>query len=169
MPKPKSVIASFNLGGDKYFFQAVAELEGSEIVFATVFELFHLQRRQNYRVKIPDSYKSHFDVTTINGQKAKLTGILYDISSGGCRAGFKQDSSLIKIDDVLTASVCIGRREPIEVVAHVRHAKPDTQNKEIQVFGLEFKPLSPALENRMFGITMDLHRELFSKMGIRTK
>jgi hypothetical protein len=161
----ENLIASFNLGGDKYFFQAVGHLEGGEIVFNAAFELFHLQRRQNYRVKIPESYKAHLDIVSINGQQAKMVGTLYDVSSGGCRAAYKKNSSLIKIDDVLEALIYIGRREPLQVTALVRHAKPDPQDKDTQIFGLEFKPLSPALENRMFGITMDLHRELFSKIG----
>lgn len=161
----ENVIASFHLGGEKYFFQAVAEYDRGEIFFVAAFDLFHLQRRQNYRVKIPESYKAHLDIVTVNDQPMHLVGSLYDISSGGCRVVYQMDAPLIKMDDNLKAKVYVGKKAPIEVEAVVRHVKPDPTRKNGQVFGLEFKPLSPALEARMFGITMDLHRELFSKFS----
>jgi hypothetical protein len=159
------LIASFMLGGDKYFFQSVAQYEGIEIFFIAEFDLFHLQRRQNYRVKIPESYKAIMNVTDVNDQTIKLTANLYDISSGGCRMVYQNDKVILKMDDVLKTRVTIGSKDPLEITAMVRHIALDPLNKKASVLGLEFKPLSPALESRLFAITMDLHRELFSKLN----
>lgn len=158
----ESVIATFNLGSEKYFYQAVAEFEDGEIVFTALFDLFHLQRRQSYRVRVPDSYAGRFEITEINGTAKKISGILFDISSSGCRVVYPQPHPEIKVDDNIKARILIGGRAPIEVEANIRHIKLDSQTKPKQIFGIEFRPLSAQLEHRMFGLTMDLHRELFA-------
>lgn len=159
------MIASFSLGGDKYFFQGEAQLSGEDIYFDGNFQIFRLQRRQNYRVKIPDSYKAVMSIETVNEQNTKLSAQLYDISSGGCRVTFQSDKITLKADDTLKTRVSIGRRDPMEITAVVRHIAPDPLDKKLSVLGLEFRPLTPSLESKLFAITMDLHRELFSKMA----
>ncbi len=158
------MISSFMLGGDKYFFQAEAQYDDGEVFFMTAFDLFHLQRRQNYRVKIPESYNATMSIEEINGQAVKLKAQLYDISSGGCRMVYESGKIILKMDDFMKTRVIIGRKDPMEISAMVRHIAPDPLNKKAHVLGLEFKPLSPNMESRLFAITMDLHRELFSTL-----
>lgn len=158
----ENVIATFNLGGEKYFFQAVAEYEDGEIVFTALFDLFHLQRRQNYRVRVPDSYAGRFEIFELNGGKVKISGALQDVSSGGCRVAYPKPQPSMKMDDNLRARIVVGARAPIEVEAVIRHIKTEIQTSTTQTFGMEFLPLTAQLEHRMFGLTMDLHRELFA-------
>jgi hypothetical protein len=158
----ENVIATFNLGGEKYFFQAVAEYEGGEIVFTALVDLFHLQRRQNYRVRVPESYRGRFEIFELNGKAVKIGGTLQDVSSGGCRVSYPRPQPSMKMEDNLKARILVGSRPAIEIEAVIRHIKTEIQNQPTQTFGMEFLPLTAQLEHRMFGLTMDLHRELFA-------
>jgi hypothetical protein len=166
----ESMIVHFSLGGEKYFFRGVAFMnpqnlssELQTIFFTNELEIFHLQRRQNYRIKIPESYTARFEVTAVNKSPVKWTGRLDDLSSGGCRVA-AQNPIPFKINDDLDARLLVGRRDPIDLVVKVRHLKADEEKKTEVMVGMEFERLNTSIENRMFAITLELHRELFSRL-----
>ncbi len=167
-PRPvfseEAMIANFTLGGEKYFFSATGFFENDDVYFSVGFDLFHLQRRQNYRVKIPVSYKAHVEFSLLNARDHLLKGSLYDISSGGCRIVYEFKESTFDAGDLIQADILIGAHSLSGVTGIVRHAAFDPTNKKRQTLGIEFNPVSTTLESRIFGITMDLHRELFSKI-----
>lgn len=164
-------IANFSLGGDKYFFQGDAHLissgkpnEPSMVYFSASVDLFHLQRRQNYRIKMPASYHARFEVTESNGKPTvKNSGQIDDLSGGGCRVHYAKLPDF-KTDDVVRGKIFAGGKDPIEVTAKVRHIKTDAKSSLPHIFGFEFEPMNAQLENRMFTLTMELHRQFFSRL-----
>lgn len=163
-PLPDTVVATFFLGTDKYFFMAKLSLaEGEFYELDLSQDLFHLQRRQSYRIRIPDSYHSRIELSRVNDQPNDLEGTIHDLSSGGCRILLPQGESALNSGDRVEGVLHIGVRPTLPFVGEVRHAKVDSQNSANQMIGIEFVNMNPAMETRLFGITMELHRELFSR------
>ncbi|MDG0816914.1 flagellar brake protein [Bdellovibrio svalbardensis] len=153
----------FFLGGEKYYFEGKIIAYQNRYSVQLPTELYHLQRRQNYRVKVPDGYTSSFNIITVNGKASNIIGQLADISSQGCRVIYRMDNPLMKVGDQVVGHLIVGKRAPFELQGIVRHIKVDEGNKVIQTFGIEFTPLSPILENKLFAITMELHKEIFKR------
>lgn len=159
----EELLCHFFLGSEKYYFQATISLVKGQVQLILSENVFHLQRRQNYRVHIPEKYAAHFNILKINGNEEKLIGKLADLSSGGCRVIYTMNAPLMKIGDEVIGQLTIKNQSPIELVGTVRHIKADIGNKIIQNFGIEFKDIAPTMENRLFAITMDLYKELFKR------
>lgn len=156
-------LGHFFLGGEKYYFQTKAQFHQDRVAVPLPKELYHLQRRQNYRVRIPDSYHAFYNIILVNGVAQKITGQLADLSSQGCRVVYRMDNPLMKIGDQVTGHLIIAKRPPIEIQGIVRHIKVDEGNKVIQTFGIEFTPLPPIVENKLFAITMEIHKDVFKR------
>ncbi|KYG63351.1 hemolysin [Bdellovibrio bacteriovorus] len=156
-------LGHFFLGGEKYYFQGFAQIHQEKVVVPVAEELYHLQRRQNYRVRIPEGYQAFYNIVLVNEQPQKIIGQLADLSSQGCRVIYRMDAPLMKIGDKVTGHLVIGKRSPIEIQGVVRHIKVDEGNKVIQTFGIEFSPLSTMIENKLFALTMEIHKEVFKR------
>lgn len=156
-------LGHFFIGGEKYYFQAVAQVHQGKVIVPLPQELYHLQRRQNYRVRIPDGYTAYYNIVQVNGGNQKIIGQLADLSSQGCRVIYRMDAPLMKVGDQVTGHLVIGKRAPMEIQGIVRHIKVDEGNKVIQTFGIEFTPLPPIMENKLFALTMEIHKEIFRR------
>ncbi|MGZ3742604.1 MAG: PilZ domain-containing protein [Pseudobdellovibrionaceae bacterium] len=165
LPRPQKesdILGNFFIGGERYFFKTSLRNEGNTVILQMA-EVFHLQRRQNYRIKIPDNYQANLLVSRHNNAKVKLKGQLRDLSCGGCRAVFSGEDPLFEKGDVIAGELLIKNREPLEIEGILRYHKLEKNiAKSRQIFGVEFK-LSPLFEGKLYAITMDLHREFFSK------
>lgn len=157
----------FFLGGEKYYFQSIGKIHLDKVIVPIPKDLYHLQRRQNYRVHIPDTYNAFYNIVQINNNPQKITGRLRDLSSQGCRVMYHMDSPLIKMNDKVTGHLIIGKRPPLEIQGVVRHIKVDEANQVTQTFGIEFTPLSAIVENKVFMMTMEIHKEVFLRPASR--
>jgi hypothetical protein len=167
--KDNDLVCNFFIGGERYFFRTLATVEKDLVHLKTDTELFHLQRRQNYRIKIPENYLSKFSISAANGFPVKVSGTLYDLSSGGCRVTVNAALPVLGTGQEITGQVVIGNREPIDFEGTIRHYKMEgsTPQTTKQIFGVEFKPLSTFLEGKLFAVTLDLHREFFSRLNTK--
>ncbi|KHD89769.1 MAG: hemolysin [Bdellovibrio sp. ArHS] len=156
-------LGHFFLGGEKYYFQGFAQIHQDKVVVPIADELYHLQRRQNYRVRIPEGYQAFYNIILVNEQPQKIIGQLADLSSQGCRVIYRMDAPLMKLGDKVTGHLVIGKRPPVEIQGLVRHIKVDEGNKVIQTFGIEFTPLATMIENKLFALTMEIHKEVFKR------
>lgn len=156
-------VGYFFLGGEKYYFQGVAQVHSGKYSLPLPKELYHLQRRQNYRVKVPTSYQSYFNIVSVNGAPQTIVGQVADLSSQGCRVVYRMDNPMMKVGDKVVGHLVIGKRPPMELQGEVRHIKVDEGNKVIQTFGIKFTPLQSIMENKLFAITLEIHKELFKR------
>lgn len=163
MADGEDYLGHFFLGGEKYYFQTTARVAGKSISIRIPDELYHLQRRQNYRVRLPEIYPAFYNIIQVNAKPEKISGRLADLSSQGCRVVYRMDTPLMKMNDKVIGQLVIGSRAPIEVHGIVRHIKTHEGSKVVQTFGIEFSPLPSILENKLFAITMEIHKELFKR------
>ncbi|RYZ81335.1 MAG: hypothetical protein EOP04_24185, partial [Proteobacteria bacterium] len=81
----EDLVCNFFIGGERYFFRSLVTTQKDQIQLSYKAELFHLQRRQNYRIKIPDNYSAVFLISKYKNAPVKLSAHIYDLSSGGAR------------------------------------------------------------------------------------
>ncbi len=159
------VINTFFLGGEKYFFRSQIFQKNGKIEIDFPSDLFHLQRRQSYRIRIPESYCSEAKITQINAQTMKVPEAkLQDLSSGGCSLELDSQISL-KLNDQIQIQVWMNGRMNFETPAIVKHVgAPRTKGNQLTVsYGIEFKPVEKFLEQKVFVLTVELYRELYAK------
>jgi hypothetical protein len=161
-PTDGEIILYFFIGGEKYFFQTHFHLQGDQLVFKTDSPLFHLQRREDYRIKIPANYRALIEIVSIAGKTAKFSIPLLDLSGGGCRIQFNPKQIQMKMQDELKGHLFLPDRDPIGIVASVRYIKADTYGKLPSMCGLQFVGLTEPLKNRIIAVVMDLYREFFA-------
>lgn len=162
--KQEDIIGYFFLGSEKYYFRALVHIIQNKMQLLINENVFQLQRRQNYRVRIPASYKAYFNIIDVNGASQSIPGKLADLSGGGCRVIYNMKSPLMKIDDSVVGTLFIGSRDPIDISGVVRHIKIDAPANTIQTFGIEFTKMTPIIENRLVSLTMDLYKEIFKNV-----
>lgn len=166
MPVPEKeteLFGNFYLGGERYFFRTPVYVQSGLVHLKTNVDVFHLQRRQNYRIKIPANYPAHLLMNQQNGITFDSRAQLMDLSCGGCKLVVEYDKPTFEVADRIMGVLHIGRRDSIDIEGTIRHYKMEKTATQVrQYFGLEFKPLPPLLEGKLYAMTMDLHREFFS-------
>ncbi len=162
----ENVIICFNINSDKYFIQSTItpSAQGQSWIIDGLNDIFKLQRRQHYRVNIPPAYKSKAVFRDPKSDSKICSGIISDISSGGCKV-LLDKPSLLEINQTPFIDIYIGRRDAITLVADIRSVRTLTDPLGKQALGVMFKSVSSLTESKIFAITMELHRELVGKVG----
>lgn len=167
--KENDILGNFFIGGERYFFKTSLRIEGDVVTLRIDVDLFHLQRRQNYRIRIPESYPASLLLSNYNGATVKLTGKLVDLSSGGCRASILTALPVFETGGRIAGQIVIKNRDPLGIEGTLRYHKFEKSiSTPRQIFGLEFTALSSLVEGKLFALTMELHREFFSKYSSGT-
>lgn len=162
LPPNGSLILSFFVGGEKYFFIGSYTSAIDSIFVETPSLLFHLQRREDYRLKIPIGFKALYEVVSVNGVTHKHSFPMADLSGGGCRILVNNQILVLKVGDELKGHVFLPDRTPIAIATSVRHQRPDSTLKNTTVCGLQFVGANEQTKNRIVAVVMDLYRQLFS-------
>ncbi len=160
---PLSVICQFNLGGEKYFFKSTLDFRIKSYTLDLSSDLFQLQRRQSYRIRIPSSTRSNAEVIH-QDTKEMIKAVPADLSTGGCCVIFKQNQTSWKPGDKIQLHLKISHRDPLQLPGVVRHVRPSTPPETGLNIGLQFEGISLAVEKELFSITMELYREFFSRI-----
>lgn len=162
LPPQGSLVLTCFVGGEKYFFQAEYQISADMVVLSTNQPLFHLQRREDYRIRIPMSYKALLEIVSINGQTRKTAIPLMDLSGGGCRISVDPKFLGLKIHDEIKGHVFLPDRSPIPVIGSIRHVRMENHGKGPLICGIQFVGLTEPLKNRIVAVVMDIYRELFT-------
>ena len=149
------------IGGEKYYFESKAIVNQSRLHIPLPKSVYHLQRRQNYRAHVPASFKAYYNIVEINSKPQTIVGKLDDISAQGCKVTYQLEKPLMKLNDYVTGHLIIGTNAPIETQGQIRHIKVDEENKLLYTFGIEFVGLAPIVENKLFSLTMEIHKQIF--------
>lgn len=155
---PTILTATFSLGGEKYLFEtSVTPHEGA--VTLTVINLFHLQRRKNFRYVLPMNYLGTLRVKNVNHKAVNFECKLIDLSTEGCGATWSMDMSSMQMNDLVEAEICLGDRDPIPVHGYIKNMR---MKSEIEfILGVEFDHLAKASEDKIISALTDLQRELY--------
>lgn len=162
------LLGNFSLGGERYFFRSPATVHQEFVSLRADTDVFHLQRRQNYRLKIPANYRALLAILSHQGKPLKVNADILDLSTGGCKAELKTAGLVLNEGDEIDGMLLIAGRDAIAIKGVVRHRKAESSNLgSRQSFGVEFSGVSAALEAKLFAITMDLHRQFFTRLNTK--
>ncbi|MFN7824260.1 MAG: flagellar brake protein [Pseudobdellovibrionaceae bacterium] len=163
LPIQGDLISSFFLGGEKYYFSSNYELSNESLMFSIDHPIFHLQRREDYRLKIPAGYSALLENTHLNGKALKFSTPLSDLSAGGCRISLDLTKYPAAVHDELRGHLFLPERAPIEFISMIKHQRPDPTQKGLQICGLQFVSQTTKQKNRIAALVMDLYREFFTR------
>lgn len=156
-----NLILYFFVGTDKYFIQSEYKIRNDNIEIETDGTLYHLQRRQDYRLRIPMGYSALYEVVSVNGIPKKHSFRLQDLSGGGCRIEVPIQSNTFKVQDQLKGHLFLPDRQPIVVDGSIRHMMMDAQKKYL-ICGVQFVGMTAPQKNKIVALVMDLYRQFFA-------
>lgn len=158
--RPVELLVQFDCDDEKYFFKALAVTSSQRFKLSMTSPLFILQRRQNYRMKIPADFKTtallhHLDSDTF------VEGSSIDLSARGCRLLIKQTKTSFRSDDPFEITLSFPKRKKIKIPSYLRHFFNHDEGLEL---GFEFHKVSHEIERELFGVLMEIYRDYISKM-----
>lgn len=157
------VIGNFALGGERYFFKTSFKVMMNEVLLDTSGDLYHLQRRDNYRVIIPESYGATFELKTHNEDVFSQKLRIADLSAGGCKLMTYYFAPEYAVDDIISGTINIKGVAPLEIRGKIKHRIiKEIEGRDFQIFGVEFIPQKISQDSYLFTIVMDLHRAINS-------
>lgn len=81
----QEVVCSFEISAEKYFFKSKISTEINDLVLNLPADIFKLQRRNDFRVAVPESMNYVCEITHINGYPNKIIAQIRDVSLGGIK------------------------------------------------------------------------------------
>jgi hypothetical protein len=161
-PLPEQIIVATQIGQDKYYFNTqIKNLGGGYFELDLNIPFFHLQRRDSYRVQIPESAKCDLK---INNSECKIL----DFSSGGLRFTLPHVQPIYQVEQKVTVVLSFPGKKAMGFEALVRHVKVEQLSKPQQVIGVEFQNITPQMDSYLFALTIDLHRQLRAQASNRS-
>lgn len=152
------------IGGENYYFLSTFKRLADKWSVVMPTTIFLLQRRQSYRVRIPDGYPATFEFKAPDKKELhESKSFLLDLSLGGCRLTLPHQKDIVQENEVYSGILVIPNKVGLEIDVKIKHIRLDKAPRISQTFGVEFLNLGSAMENRMFVMMMELHRMFFSK------
>jgi c-di-GMP-binding flagellar brake protein YcgR len=160
----KKVTCSFIMGSERYFFYTQVWVSRAAIVLDTNFELYKLQRRNHYRIDVPERLKAFLEIRKHNDNASKLKLSIIDLSGGGvkCRALATSDLKF-NVGDQIEAILTVPGKASLEVLGEIRYTDvKDVAGKDYTYCGVKFLDIKASLERRLFNLVLDIHRDVNS-------
>lgn len=162
------VIIQFSISGDKYFSQCALEIEPikNDFLFKlnTTSPVYQLQRRENFRIKIPSSYKMQFEFIAtdniFNIDRFEKNNVI-DFSAGGCKLHIRE-SHYLKPNTEIQGILHIPEHENISSKVRICYVQNDPTKKNYQFIGVQFVEMTEIQKNKLAALVMDLYREFFT-------
>jgi hypothetical protein len=148
------VFFEFGLADEKYICKTSVQLDQGQIKIDLSVDLYKLQRRDDFRLRLPVSYNAHF---ILQGRQYKVL----DISAGGCRIRAETPPDA-KVGSTLAGTLVLEDREPLQIVAaEVVHIDSD------HTVGLHFKKMADSDHHALHALVIAIYRELFASLKNR--
>ena len=157
-------ILQFSVGTEKYLALCSCHLTENTVVLNLDTDIFKIQRREDFRLKLPSSYQAFFHFRLINGKLLEIEFPLIDLSAGGCRIESNKNSTQFKKNDQVTGKIVLSKRQEIPIAATIVHVAKGSTGENSILLGLQFTNISSVAKDRLVGIVMDLYKELFSRI-----
>lgn len=155
--------ASFTINGERYLFETTPTVNAHSVTL-TVLNLFHLQRRKNYRYVLPEDYSAELVITRLNENVCSHRCRLLDLSTEGCAVDIHQAEAPLNLEDVVEVEIFLGDREPILVQGLIKNIR--IKDQEFLTLGLEFNHMANSSEGKIVTSLTELQRDIhFRKTG----
>lgn len=153
--KDHSLIVQFDHYDEKYVSQVNFTLHENTIILDFSSALFRVQRREDYRIKIPRSMESSIKLQI---EESSFEFNILDLSSGGCRIEVDVKNQLQKN---LKYSAVLKPKDRNDIYTRVEIRHIEKVNEKTMSVGLQFIELTEIQKNRIAALVMDLYRTFF--------
>lgn len=153
-----TLTANITLRGESYIFDTRPEICADHIKLP-IFNLFHLQKRKNFRYVLPEDYSAKFVFNTLNNNPSSLHCRLLDLSTDGCAIEISLENANLKVADRMEGAIFLGDRPPILVQGYIKNIRP--KGDAHLVLGVEFNHMPNASEGLIITSLTDLQREIY--------
>lgn len=150
--------ANITLQGESYIFDTRPEFCTDHIKLP-VFNLFHIQKRKNYRYVLPADYSGKFVFSTLSNPSTEIHCRLLDISTDGCAVEIGLENANVNVQDKLEGAIILGHREPLLVQGYIQNIRP--VGETLLVLGVEFDHNTKNSEGLIITSITNLQRELY--------
>lgn len=154
----KGAIVQFNAGEEKYLSQVGLEIDKSSITLDFSSLIYRVQRRSDFRLKIPASFQGQI---VIRDNTKQIISKLLDLSAGGCRVETDLNFTTGPGKTYKGLLKTAGRKD-IPLTLEVRHEQDIHSAPPHLTIGFQFINHDEVSKNRMAALVMDLYREFFS-------
>lgn len=160
------VIVSFSLSTEMYFMRTKLLLKRERRMIDLGGDLYKLQRRDNFRLVIPKSYKARFEARSYDLEEVKSTFSIIDLSGGGLSFEMLYATDSIRAGTHITGLLKIGDSFSKPVVAIVKHIRPfGSMGSGLFRCGIQFEGIPESDREEIIQLVMKIHREAFSKFS----
>lgn len=157
----QEVVVVMVFEGERYFFKSVAYVADGLMMFRRKVDFYHLIRRRNKRLKMPQAYPANLMIKRWNNGLAFLRSLIFDFSESGCQVGLNTDVPKIEPGDELVGNLRMGDRRAVEVTGVVKHVSRSKSGAIRQTLGLNFQFPQNQSPTQVKNLFLDLQRELF--------
>lgn len=142
-----AITGLFQIQNERYFFYSHLTSTNSSWVLNVPNEIFHMQRRNDYRVALPLGLIYKCEIVYVNARKTKIATEIRDMSLGGCLLSVqgKMSDQNIKIADEIDLYLKLGKFEFTKMPLILKHIKY-IEDKNYSLLGVSFhEPTSDIL------------------------
>lgn len=157
---PRVLMMNFNLNSEKYMAEVQARLKGT-LLSLSVLNLFHLQRRRNFRYILPPNHPGFFRVKTMGTKVIQTTLRLIDISTEGCAVQMSDQHLDMNVGDELTGEIVLEGQKSILVTALLQNIRANED--QTLTLGIKFVHTAQNREGDIVQALTLLQRSLFLK------
>ncbi len=158
------IVLQMTIGNEKYLYSSVYKFRGGIITVKATEPLFRLQRREDFRLKIPSGVTAIFQLESNNRSHLAKKMKVIDLSAGGCRLSESNPNPTLSLGDEIVGTLQIAERPAFQINGKIVHSVIEDGQKS-QSVGVFFTHLTPPAKNKIAGLVMDLYRQLFSKLN----
>lgn len=151
------VLCSFQIKEERYFFNSFLNSTKLDYTIDLPEAIFHLQRRNDFRVSMPMGIPYTCIITAQNGIQKSVEAEVRDISMGGFQLSAPAYQLETRTNDLLDVKFVIDRYEFPRIEVEARHIK-FLEDQDTLLIGASFKDLSGDAATEMRSVLMFLDR-----------
>ena len=154
----EEVICSFEIKDERYLFRTNLNSTRAELLLNLPYDIYQLQRRNNFRVMIPAAVSYVCTIRSVNFAKTNIKAELRDLSMGGCLVILQNADKLnIPKDSEVEMSLKLNEFDTPSIKTEAKHLRPVESNNTLQI-GLQYLDPSADFLSELQNLLMQLDR-----------
>jgi hypothetical protein len=160
-------LVSFVLDLSKYVLKGkVLQNEKGEWFLDVSGPMYLAQRRENFRVDVPNTVVKQVVATPVNRPEKQLSAQMLNISLGGCLLEVENCGSTLNRGDELKLTVELENGKEISLVAEIKRVGKIPKRPDNRQVGLEYQQMNGFTKSRVNEVVMKCYR-LTARYGRR--
>ncbi|OQW46103.1 MAG: hypothetical protein A4S09_16850 [Proteobacteria bacterium SG_bin7] len=163
--KDPKVLVSFSILKERLFISTqLSKTPDGKHFIDTFGDLFRLQRRENFRIVIPEESPIGVFLNQLGDKNVKIKAKVIDLSLGGTFIEFPDPETVVSIGDTLSGIISTDKEIGIQFKGIVKHTREFGPSKKIRA-GVYFEKLVGNGLGELNKLIMKYYHKMFSKFS----